>query len=148
MSFSLLKSLQEATNKLIYSVDGSIENEKLDKLINSVIERHKLDPKLFPRIKKDVIEDYSESDISKVTTQDIVEIIDAGGIAESGPTLRYHKSFNLGSGLRLNVAKSGLSLSAGKSGFDFNLRKGGSMTTVGVPGTGLSFRSIKRKKKT
>jgi hypothetical protein len=58
---------------------------------------------------------------------------------------RFRKSIGL-PGLKLNVSKTGLSVTAGVPGahvnYDLsNRRKNPAMTTVGLPGTGLSYRS-------
>lgn len=54
--------------------------------------------------------------------------------------IRFQRRISLGSGLRLNLSKSGVGLSLGRSGERFSFGPRGSMTTVGVPGTGLSWR--------
>lgn len=52
---------------------------------------------------------------------------------------RFHRSFRLFPGLRINVSKSGVSESIGRRGAWFTIGPRGSRTTVGVPGTGLSY---------
>ena len=52
---------------------------------------------------------------------------------------RMRKSFKVAPGLRVNVSKSGASLSAGVRGATANLSSRGIRTTVGIPGTGLSY---------
>lgn len=56
--------------------------------------------------------------------------------------LRFHRSFQLFPGVRLNVSKSGLSASFGIPGATLNLGPRGLMSTVGAPGTGLSYRQL------
>lgn len=70
------------TETVVDTDEGSIEEKKLDDMIHAVIKKWNMNPKLFARIKKDVLMDYKESDISKVTQRDILEIIDAGGLEE------------------------------------------------------------------
>ena len=53
--------------------------------------------------------------------------------------LRFHKSFNVLPGVRVNISKSGLSLSIGGAPMTINFRKGGSRVTTSVPGTGISY---------
>ena len=53
---------------------------------------------------------------------------------------RYRRSIKLGSGVRLNVSKRGLSsVSIGKPGSTLNVGRRGVRSTVGLPGTGLSY---------
>ena len=58
---------------------------------------------------------------------------------------RLRKSIGLASLLRVNLSKTGVSVSVGKHGATFNQpvingRKRGSRVTVGLPGSGLSYR--------
>lgn len=53
---------------------------------------------------------------------------------------RFHKSFKILPGIRLNLSKSGLSTSIGKAGRTINIGPKGNRATVGLPGTGLSYR--------
>ena len=55
--------------------------------------------------------------------------------------LRFRRRIKLFPGLWLNVSKSGVSTSAGIKGVTVNLKDGETRTTVGLPGTGLSYRS-------
>ncbi len=55
--------------------------------------------------------------------------------------LRFRRSIKIAPGVRLNVSKSGPSLSVGGHGATANFSKRGTRTTVGVPGTGLSYTS-------
>src|SRR4051794_8449654 len=52
---------------------------------------------------------------------------------------RFHKSFSLLPGIRLNLSRSGPSVSLGPKGARVNVGQKGIRTTVGVPGTGLSY---------
>lgn len=63
---------------------------------------------------------------------------------------RFRKSINLGGGVKLNFSKSGIGISAGVPGFRVTKRADGkTQTTVGIPGTGISYTtSSKAKKKT
>lgn len=55
--------------------------------------------------------------------------------------LRFHRSFQLFPGVRLNLNKTGISASFGVPGATFNIGSQGARSTVGVPGTGLSYRT-------
>ncbi len=55
--------------------------------------------------------------------------------------LRFHHSFQLFPGVRLNLNKTGISASFGVPGATLNVGPQGLRTTVGVPGTGLSYRT-------
>jgi len=52
---------------------------------------------------------------------------------------RFRKSFKVLPGVRLNVGKTGLSTSIGRPGATVNFRGDKVKTTVGIPGTGLSY---------
>ncbi len=54
---------------------------------------------------------------------------------------RFHRSVRLGRFLRLNLSKTGPSVSVGRPGATVNLRGDKVDGTVGVPGTGLSYRA-------
>ena len=55
--------------------------------------------------------------------------------------LVFRKSIKIANGLRLNVSKSGVSLTAGKKGMHYTINsKGKSTASVGLPGTGISYR--------
>jgi hypothetical protein len=58
---------------------------------------------------------------------------------------RFRKGLRLFPGLRLNIFKSGFSLSIGKAPFTINLGKKGAMTTTSLPGSGMSYRSKRRR---
>jgi hypothetical protein len=60
--------------------------------------------------------------------------------------MRFHRSFKIFPGLRLNLSKSGLGLSAGVRGLRVGLdAKGRSYVNAGLPGTGLSVREYAKK---
>lgn len=55
--------------------------------------------------------------------------------------LTFRKSIKIANGLKLNISKSGVSLTAGKKGMHYTINsKGKSTASVGLPGTGLSYR--------
>jgi hypothetical protein len=58
--------------------------------------------------------------------------------------LRFRRRIRLAKGLYLNVSKSGVSASVGGRGATVNLSRHGTRTTVGLPGSGLSYRSPTR----
>ncbi len=53
---------------------------------------------------------------------------------------RFRKIIPLGKFLRINVSKTGASLSVGRPGATVNVRKDRVDGTVGVPGSGLSYK--------
>ena len=53
---------------------------------------------------------------------------------------RFRRSIPLGRFLRINVSKTGASLSAGKPGATINVNRDGVDGTVGVPGSGMSYK--------
>ena len=53
---------------------------------------------------------------------------------------RFRKTIPLGKFFRLNVSKTGASLSAGRPGATINVRKDRVDGTVGIPGSGLSYK--------
>jgi hypothetical protein len=55
--------------------------------------------------------------------------------------LRFRRSVKIAPGVRLNMSKSGPSLSVGGRGVTANFSKRGTRTTLGIPGTGLSYSS-------
>ena len=65
--------------------------------------------------------------------------------------LRFRKSINICKGVKLNVGTKGLSVSLGMKGLHHTIHTSGRMTsTIGLPGTGLSYvknSSWKKKKK-
>ncbi len=52
---------------------------------------------------------------------------------------RFRKSFKILPGVRWNLGKRGSSLSLGGRGVTVNVSKRGTRTTLGIPGTGLSY---------
>ena len=54
--------------------------------------------------------------------------------------LRFHRSFQLFPGVRLNLRKGGVSASFGVPGATVNVGPRGVQSTIGIPGTGVSFR--------
>jgi hypothetical protein len=53
---------------------------------------------------------------------------------------RFRKTIPLGKFFRINVSKTGTSLSAGRPGATINVRKDRVDGTVGLPGSGLSYK--------
>lgn len=67
----------------------------------------------------------------------------AGGAASSVASMgffRFRKSLPLGKFFRINLSKTGTSLSAGRPGATVNVRKDRVDGTVGIPGSGLSYK--------
>lgn len=56
---------------------------------------------------------------------------------------RFRKSIRIIPGVRLNFGKTGSSLSLGGKGMTVNVNKKGTRTTLGVPGTGMSYSTYK-----
>lgn len=56
-------------------------------------------------------------------------------------SLRFRKTITLAPGLRLNLGTRGVSLSAGPRGASVTLGRNGLFGNVGLPGTGLSYRT-------
>jgi hypothetical protein len=52
---------------------------------------------------------------------------------------RFRRSIRIGPGLRVNLSKSAISTSAGRRGAWFTFGPRGMRSTVGLPGTGLSY---------
>jgi Protein of unknown function (DUF4236) len=52
---------------------------------------------------------------------------------------RYHRRVSLLPGLRVNLSRSGASVSIGSRGSWVTLGHGQRRTTIGLPGTGLSY---------
>lgn len=63
--------------------------------------------------------------------------------------LRFHKSINLGAGVKLNISKSGIGVSVGNKYNRTSINsKGQVRNTTSLPGTGLSYvksKSLKTK---
>lgn len=55
---------------------------------------------------------------------------------------RFRRSFKIAPGIRWNISKTGSSWTIGPKGFTHNFRGGRVTRTVGLPGTGLSHRSV------
>ena len=53
--------------------------------------------------------------------------------------LRFRRSFRLFPGVRVNLSKTGVSASFGGRGATLNVSPKGVKSTVGIPGTGLSY---------
>jgi tetratricopeptide (TPR) repeat protein len=59
-------------------------------------------------------------------------------------SIRFRRSIKLGAGVRLNLTKTGIGLSVGGRGHRISVHSSGRSTrTLGIPGTGLSYMSIK-----
>lgn len=56
---------------------------------------------------------------------------------------RVRKRVSFGKLLRLNLSNSGVSLGIGPPGFNLNIGRRGVRTTVGLPGSGLSYQTFK-----
>ena len=54
-------------------------------------------------------------------------------------TYRYRKSIKLIPGVKLNLSKSGISTSIGKRGATVNIGHGRVKSTIGLPGSGISY---------
>jgi L,D-peptidoglycan transpeptidase YkuD (ErfK/YbiS/YcfS/YnhG family) len=54
---------------------------------------------------------------------------------------RFRKRIKILPGFWFNISKSGISTSIGSKGLTVNLKDGKTRTTVGIPGTGLSYRT-------
>ena len=52
---------------------------------------------------------------------------------------RLFRSLKIAPGVRLNMGKRGLSVSLGGHGLTTNISRRGRRTTVGIPGTGVSY---------
>jgi hypothetical protein len=59
---------------------------------------------------------------------------------------RFRRSFRILPGLRWNIGKRSSSVSLGGRGFHYTIGSAGARTTVGLPGTGLSYTSVNRRK--
>jgi hypothetical protein len=55
---------------------------------------------------------------------------------------RFRRRIKLLPGLWLNASKSGISTSVGHPGATINFKDGKTTTTVGLRGTGMSYRSV------
>ena len=76
----------------------------------------------------------------------VLAIPDGLATGEGAPNLakmgffRFRKSIPLGKFFRINLSKTGTSLSAGRPGATVNVRKDRVDGTVGIPGSGLSYK--------
>ncbi len=52
---------------------------------------------------------------------------------------RFRKRIKILPGIWFNLSKSGISTSIGGKGLTVNLKNGKTRTTVGIPGTGISY---------
>jgi hypothetical protein len=52
---------------------------------------------------------------------------------------RFRRSIRIAPDIRLNVSKSGLSTTVGRRGAHVTIGHGHTRTTVGIPGTGVSY---------
>lgn len=53
--------------------------------------------------------------------------------------LRFRKSIKIAPGVRVNVSTRGTSLSVGKRGLTTNISRRGVRSTIGIPGSGISY---------
>jgi hypothetical protein len=60
---------------------------------------------------------------------------------------RFRRSFKILPGVRWNIGKKSSSVSLGGRGFHYTIGPAGQRTTVGLPGTGLSYTSVHRRKR-
>ena len=60
---------------------------------------------------------------------------------------RFRRSFRIFPGVRWNLGKKSSSVSLGGRGFHYTIGSSGARTTVGLPGTGLSYTSVNRRKR-
>ena len=59
---------------------------------------------------------------------------------------RFKKSFNIGKHFKINLSKSGIGYSFGVKGFRIGkTAKGKTEKTLSLPGTGLSYKTIKKE---
>ncbi len=61
--------------------------------------------------------------------------------------IRFHKSFKLFPGVRVNLSKSGIGLSEGVGPVHVSEGPRGTRETVSIPGTGVSFYEQQSRKK-
>jgi hypothetical protein len=60
---------------------------------------------------------------------------------------RFRRSFKILPGVRWNIGKKSSSVSLGGQGCHYTIGPSGTRTTVGLPGTGLSYTSVSRRKR-
>ena len=62
--------------------------------------------------------------------------------------LRFRKSFKIAPGIKINLNKKSMSVTMGGKGFHHTINSSGKTTTsVGIPGTGISYTKISGKTK-
>jgi hypothetical protein len=61
--------------------------------------------------------------------------------------IRFHKSFKIFPGVRVNISKSGIGLSEGIGPIHISEGPRGTRETASIPGTGLSFYEQQTRKK-
>lgn len=57
---------------------------------------------------------------------------------------RFRKSIKILPGVRINIGKTGISTSFGGKGFTTTIGRGKERTTIGIPGTGVSYSTERR----
>ena len=63
--------------------------------------------------------------------------------------LRFRKSISIMPGVKLNFGKNGMSVSTGVPGFRKTFHSSGRVTTsIGIPGTGISYVTTENKNRT
>ncbi len=60
-------------------------------------------------------------------------------------SIRFHKRIRIFPGVWLNFSKSGVSISFGGRGLTENIGPRSHQETIGAPGTGISYRTKRRK---
>jgi len=60
---------------------------------------------------------------------------------------RFRRSFKILPGVKWNLGKKSSSVSVGGRGFHYTIGSEGARTTVGLPGIGLSYTSVNRRKR-
>lgn len=61
--------------------------------------------------------------------------------------LRFHRSFKIAPGIRMNLSKRGFGTSLGGKGFHYSIGPKGTRLTSSIPGTGVSFVQQSNEKK-
>jgi hypothetical protein len=60
---------------------------------------------------------------------------------------RFRRSLKILSGVRWNIGSRSTSVSLGGRGFHYTIGPSGTRTTVGLPGTGMSYTSVDRRRR-
>src|SRR5437899_677393 len=60
---------------------------------------------------------------------------------------RFRRSIKIAPGVRWNIGKKGSSISLGGHGITHTIDTKGSQTTIGIPGTGISYTQVHRQPK-